>query len=140
MTFSAQIYLRIGIGLDFEKINVGVRNRILIILWVSIFRQNRQLWLFLAQICSKMDLGLEIAWKAWSSLGWYVWQFSDKTVTSEFFHLNFVKLPNYIWYFGSNNVEDVAKKSVETEISWVELGLQFSNTLKIINYTSRATL
>ena len=31
--------------------------------------------------------------------------------------------------FGSNNVEGVAKSWTEAEISWVELGARFSNTL-----------
>ena len=42
--------------------------------------------------------------------------------------------------FGSDNVEGVGKNSVEAEMSWVEVGPWFSNTLKLINYTSRATL
>ena len=71
---------------------------------------------------------------------YHEWQFSGKTDKFEFFHLNFGKLPNYMLYFGSNNVEGVAKNSVETEMSWVEVGPLFSNTLKFINYTSRATL
>ena len=54
------------------------------------------------------------------------------------FHLNFRKLPNYMWYFGSNNIEDVAKNSVEVEMSWVEVDPRFSNNLNFINYTSRA--
>ena len=31
------------------------------------------------------------------------------------------KLPNYVWYFGSNNVEGVAEILVEAESSWVEV-------------------
>ena len=31
----------------------------------------------------------------------------------EFFDLNLEKLPNYVQYFGSNNVEDVAESRVE---------------------------
>ena len=72
--------------------------------------------------------------------GYHVLQFSGKTDNSEFFHLNFEKLPNYTQYFGSNNVEGVAKNSVEAEMSWLEVGPHFSNTLNFINYTSRATL
>ena len=69
-----------------------------------------------------------------------VCQFSGKTDNFEFFHLNLGKLPNYMWYTASNNVESVAKNSVEAETSWVEVDARFSNTLKFINYTSRATL
>ena len=31
------------------------------------------------------------------------------------------KLPNYMQYFGSNNVEGVAESWVETEMRWVEV-------------------
>ena len=47
---------------------------------------------------------------------------------SEFFGLNLGKLPNYVGYFGSNNVEGVAENWVEAEMSWVEVGALFSNT------------
>ena len=66
---------------------------------------------------------------------YHMYQFSGKTDNLEFFHLNFGKLPNYIWYFGSNNVEGVAKNSIEAEMSWVKVGPRFSNILKFINYT-----
>ena len=71
---------------------------------------------------------------------YHVCQFSRKTDNFEFFNLNLVKLPNCMCYFGSNNVKGVAKNSVEAEMSWVEVGPRFSNTLKFVNYTSRATL
>ena len=71
---------------------------------------------------------------------YHVCQFSGKTNNFEFLHLNFGKLPNCMWYLGSNNVEGFAKSTVEAEISWVEVGPRFINTLKFINYTSRATL
>ena len=35
----------------------------------------------------------------------------------EFFSLNFRKLPNYVQYFGPNNVEGVAESWVEAEMS-----------------------
>ena len=60
MTFSAQICSKMDVGLEIEKIDVGIRISILAILCVSIFRQNRQLWLFLAQIRPKTDSRLEI--------------------------------------------------------------------------------
>ena len=40
---------------------------------------------------------------------------------SEFFSLNLGKLPNYVLYFGSNNVEGVARSWVEAEMSSVEV-------------------
>ena len=46
-------------------------------------------------------------------------QFSVKMDNFEFFNPNFGKLPNYVRYFGSNNVEGVAESWVEAEISWV---------------------
>ena len=40
---------------------------------------------------------------------------------SEFVGPNFGKLPNYVQYFGSNNVEGVAESWVEVQISWMEV-------------------
>ena len=56
-------------------------------------------------------------------------QFSVKMDNFEFFALNLGKLPNYVQYFGSNIVEGVAETWVEVEMSWVEVGVRFSNTL-----------
>ena len=39
--------------------NIRIRISILDILCVPMFSQNGQLWIFLAQICPKIDLGLE---------------------------------------------------------------------------------
>ena len=39
----------------------------------------------------------------------------------EVFSLNLEKLPNYVWYFGSNNVEGVAESWLEAEMSWIEV-------------------
>ena len=58
----------------------------------------------------------------------HVFQFSVKIDNSEFFGLNLGKLPNYVPYFGSNNVEGVAESWVEAEMSWVEVGVWFRNT------------
>ena len=71
---------------------------------------------------------------------YHVCQFSGKTDNFEFFHQNFEKLPNYMWCFGSNNVEGVAKNSAKAEMTWVEVGPWFNITLKFIDYISRATL
>ena len=49
-----------------------------------------------------------------------------------FFGLNLAKLPNYVRYFGSNIFEGVAESWVEAEMSWVEVGAQFSNTLSYL--------
>ena len=47
--------------------------------------------------------------------------FSIKTDNFEFFGRNLRKLPNYVQYFGSNNIEGVAESWVEAEMSWVEV-------------------
>ena len=39
----------------------------------------------------------------------------------ELFDLNLGKLPNYVRYFGSNNVEGVAESWIETEMIWMEI-------------------
>ena len=39
----------------------------------------------------------------------------------DFFGLNLGKLPNYVRYSGSNNVEGVAESWVEAEMSWVAM-------------------
>ena len=44
-------------------------------------------------------------------------QFSGKMHNFEFFGLNLGKLPNYVRYFGSYNVDDIAKCWVEAEMS-----------------------
>ena len=46
--------------------------------------------------------------------------FSFKTDNFEFFGLNLGKLPNYMLYFGSNNVEGLAECWVEAKLCWVE--------------------
>ena len=48
-------------------------------------------------------------------------QFSVKMGNFEFFGLNLGKLPNYVWYFGSNIVEGVAESWEETQMSWLEV-------------------
>ena len=50
-----------------------------------------------------------------------VCQFSAKTDKFDFFGLYLGKLPNYMQYFDSNNVESVAESWVEFEMSWREM-------------------
>ena len=45
-----------------------------------------------------------------------------------FFGLNLGKLPNYVRYFGSYNVEGVVESWVEAEMSQVEVSARFTNT------------
>ena len=53
---------------------------------------------------------------------YHVFIFSGKTNNFEFFGQNLWKLPNCMQYFGSYNVEGVAKSQVEAEMRWVEVG------------------
>ena len=73
-----------------------------------------------------MDFGVRISKICLNSesepLICHVCQFSVKIENFKFFGLNLGKLPNYVRYFGSNNVEGVAESWVEAEMSWVELG------------------
>ena len=48
-------------------------------------------------------------------------QFSVEIDNFEFFGLNVGKLPNYLRYFKSNNVEGSAETWMKTEMSWVEV-------------------
>ena len=53
LTFSAEICLKMDLGLEIEKINVGIKISILTILCVSIFRQNRQFCIFWPKFAQK---------------------------------------------------------------------------------------
>ena len=53
---------------------------------------------------------------------YHVCQFSVKMDSFKFFSISLGKLPNYVRYFGSNNIKGVAESWVEAEMSWVELG------------------
>ena len=59
LTFLAQICPKMELGLEIQKINVGIKISILEILCVPIFRQNGQLWLFRPKFAQKWILGLE---------------------------------------------------------------------------------
>ena len=103
------------LGLQIQKTNVGIRISILQIPFVQIFRQNRQLRNFRPNLPKYWILG-----------------FSVKVDNFESFGPTFGKLPDYVGYFGSNNVEGVADSWVEVQMSWVEVdgaGCTFSNTL-----------
>ena len=55
----------------------------------------------------------------------------------EFVDLSLEKLPNYVQYFGSNNVECVVESWVEAEMSWVEVNAWFGNSnIKVKNNIS----
>ena len=52
---------------------------------------------------------------------YHLYQFSVKMDSFEFFGQNLGKLPSYVRYFGSNDVECVAGSLVKAEMSWVEV-------------------
>ena len=143
LTFLVQICPKMDLGLEIQKTNIRIRLIILEILCVSIFRQNGQLSLFWPNFAQKSILGQNfknLNVDTMCTSRYHVCQFLGKTDNFESFHLNFGKLPNYMWYFGSNNADGVAKNSVEAKMSWVEVGTRFTNSLKFIKYTSTATL
>ena len=121
--FLAHICLIIDLRLGIQKTNIGIRITITEILWVPIFRQNGQLSLFRSSFPQKWILRSEfknlIVDLELAPRRCYVCIFTDKIDNFEFFHLNFGKLLNFMWYFGSNNIEGVAKNSVEAEMNWV---------------------
>ena len=57
----------------------------------------------------------------WGPPIYHVYQFSVKMDSFKFFGLNSGKLPNYVRYFGSNNVESVAQSWMEAEMSWMKV-------------------
>ena len=61
LTFSAQIGLKVGLGLKIQKTNVEIRNSILEIPCAPIFRGKQTNLTFLAQICPKMGFGVVIS-------------------------------------------------------------------------------
>ena len=114
------------LGLQIQKAFVGIRISILQIPCDPIFRQKRQLRIFRPIFAQILNFGglnfknltpdLELA-----PPKYLLSQFSLKMVNFEFFDPNFGKLPNYVRYFGSNNVEGVAESWVEVQMSWVEV-------------------
>ena len=57
MTFLAEIFPRRKLGFEIQKTNVGIRMSILEIPCIPIFRQNRQLWIFMPKFAQKWNLG-----------------------------------------------------------------------------------
>ena len=103
-----------NLGLQIQKANVGIRISIFQIPCVPIFRQNRQLPV---QICPNIGfLSLELAPPKYQ-----LCQFFVKMDKFEFLDPNFGKLPNYVQYFGSNNIDGVAESWVEVQMSWAEV-------------------
>ena len=53
LTFSAQICSKLDLRLEVQKTNIRIRISILEILYILIFRQNKQLWLFRSKFAQK---------------------------------------------------------------------------------------
>ena len=88
LTFLAQICPKRNLGLEIQKINVGIR--------ISILHTVQPPRYHMCQFWVKMD-------------------------NFEFFGLNVAKLSNYVQYFSSNIAEGVAESWVEVEMSWMEV-------------------
>ena len=132
LIFLAEICPKIDLALEIQKTIVGIRNSILEISCVPIFRQNKQVELFRPKFAQKWILGSEFQkskcrFKISTSKEPCV-QFLVKMVNFEFFDLNLGKLLNYVQYFGSNNVEGVAEV-IPTFLIWRKNNILFSRYL-----------
>ena len=123
LSFLTQICPEMAFWSEILKTNIEIRIDILEIPCVPIFRQNEQVWFFWPKFAQKWISGrnfknLSLHSKSVPPI-YHVCQFSVKMDSFKFFGLNLGKLPNYVRYFGSNNVEGVAESWVETEMSWL---------------------
>ena len=101
------------LGLEIQKSNIWIKISILEMLCVSIFRQNGNFLLFRPKFAQKLNLRSEFqnfkfGFGITTSI-YHVCQLSVKMENFEFFSLSLEKLPNYMRYFGCNNVESVAR-------------------------------
>ena len=124
LKFLAQNFPKMDLRLEIEKINVGIKIKILKILCVPIFSQYGKLWLFRPKFAQKWISGSEFQN---SKSGYRISTSNIQWVlifrkNGQFLGLNLGKLLNYVLYFGSNNVEGIAESWVEAEMSWVQLG------------------
>ena len=125
LNFWAQICPKMDFGLKFQKSKSGCEISILEILRPPTLRQNRKLWNFGPKFTQKLILGSEFQ-KSKSGFGISisiipcVLIFSQNGQFLSFRH-KLGKLPNYVQYFGSNIVEDVAESWVEAGMSWMEV-------------------
>ena len=105
MNFRPKFAQKINFGLEIQKTNGRIKISILEIPSVLNFWPNG-CFRFSAQVCPKTDFyrDLESAPPRYHKC-----QFSVKTNNVEFFGLNLGKMPNFMRYFGSDNVEGVAE-------------------------------
>ena len=110
------------LGFEIQKTNVGIRISIPKIPCVLIFKQNEQLWLFGHKFAQSWSGGRNFKILSLESESapprYHMCQFSVKMDNFEFLSL---KVPNYVRYLGSNNVEGVAESWVEVKMNWVEV-------------------
>ena len=88
------------------------------------FLAKRATLKFLAQICPKIDLGLKIKINVGIRIS--ILEISCAPIFSQnkqiwIFCLNLGKLPNYMQYFDSNNVEGVAEELDGGGWSWMDV-------------------
>ena len=125
LTFLPQICPKMDFWLEIQKTTVEIRTSILEIPFVPMFKEKGQLWLFWPKFARKWIWGrnfktLSVDLES-TPPKYHVCQFSVKMDNFEVFSLNLGKLPNYVWYFGSNNIEGVAESWLEAEMSWMEV-------------------
>ena len=123
------------LGSEFWKTNSGYRISSSKIPCVPTFRQNGQLWIFRPKFPQKRILGSGF----WKTMSGSKISLSKILCVSIFrqngqlwiFGFNLEKLPNYVQYFGSNNVQGVQRAGwrwIEMGGCWNELGFDFSKT------------
>ena len=121
------------LGSEFRKSKLTFAIRSSKIPGVSISRQNGQFWFLRPKFHQKWISGLE-SQTSKSGFGTNTSKILQEPIFRQkgqlwIFGLNLGKLPNYVRYFGSYNVEGVAE-------SWVGVGTRFRNTAAKIAFFS----
>ena len=102
LTFWAQIWPNINVGVKISKIEVWIGNQHPWDRCAPIFRQNGQLWIFGPKFVQQWILGSRFKNLSLDSEStppiYHVCQFSVKMENVWFFRLNLGKLPNYVQY------------------------------------------
>ena len=119
MTFLAHIWPEMDLVLQIQKTNIGIRISILQIPCVPIFRQNGRLEFFGPNLPKYWILGSEFP-KFKSRFGISTTKIPPVPIFCQdgqlsIFRPKFGKLPNYVRYYASNNVEGVAESWVEVD-------------------------
>ena len=116
---------KMDLGLEVEKTNVGTRISILNISVCQFSVKMGNFYFFGPNLPKNEFWGRNFKNLSPDSESapprYHECQFSVKMDDFELFDLNLRKLPNYVRYFGSNNVEGVAENWIEAEMIWVEI-------------------